>query len=655
MKLFETIKNIGTGMQSKLFRRDVEAAFFSNKKFRLPQINYVTSENLQDFKNNYPFLIYPDKVQFEEYSRAFKNIENFDALIASADKILDNYFSFPGNNNVHLGDRIKWNYDYLNNYEWEKTLSWKKDFINAAPDCDISIPWSLARFNQGITLGKAYLATNDIKYAKYFINLFNEFTAENHFCTGINWLSGYHVSIRLINVLYSFGFIVKSNEVDVEIINKLLEFVLESAVFIDNTLDFSPNRGTELLISYLGLLASGLLFDKTHFGQKIYSASIAGFEQETRKLVYVSGVYKGQAALHSTLVLETLLYADIFIKKRGRKFSSGYSSIMENMLLVFMEYLREDKTIPLFGDDFITRILPLTQTGTKKDFTYLAALGTYYLNIETLKQYSPKPTAEILFLFGLDALEKYEQIKMIKHEKKSTSIEPGGVYFLRNKGLDIFVKCGEIGFGAPSHNDTLSFDIFYKGKLLVTDSGTYSIYKDEKTRNEYRSVKAHNTAYIDGMELAEFDGIFGLKEDLTKPKIIEWNTLGQEDILTVQHYAYTGSADPAICKRSFILNRAENSLKIKDEFFGGKKHRVNLNLHFHPDIKISETEKNSFKLEGNNLNVTVAFTSPSDILKSAVSSYNYSEVYGSAYPAGVINILMQDQFPAFFITEFRFA
>lgn len=655
MKLFETIKNIGTGMQSKLFRRDVEAAFFSNKKFRLPQINYVSAENIQEFKNNYPYAAYPGKEQFEEYSRAFAEIEDIKSLIAGADKILENFFSFPGNNNVYLGDKIKWNYDYINNYEWEKVLSWKKDFVNASPECDISIPWSLARFNQGITLGKAYLASNDIKYPKYFINLLDDFAAENSFCTGINWLSGYHVSIRLLNVLYSFGFIIKSNEVNAEVINRLLEFTLESAVFIDNNLDYSPNRGTELLISYLGLLAAGLLFEKTHFGSKILSTAQSGFEQEIRRLVYISGVYKGQAVLHSTLVLETLFYADIFIKKRGRKFSPGFSSIMENMFLVFLEYLRADKTIPLFGDDYLTRILPLTQAGGKKDFTYMAAIGAYYLNIETLKHYAPKPTAEILFLFGPDALKKYEQIKTVKHEKKSTSIEPGGVYFLRNKDVDIFVKCGEIGFGAPSHNDTLSFDIFYKGSLLVTDSGTYSIYKDEKTRFEYRSVKAHNTAYIDGMDLAEFDGTFGLKEDLTKPKIIEWNTLGQEDILTVQHYAYTGSADPAICKRSFILNKAENSLKIKDEFFGGKKHRVNLNLHFHPDIKISESGKNAYSLEGKNSITSVSFSSPSDILKTAVSTYNYSEVYGSANPAGVINVLMQDQFPAFFVTEFRFA
>jgi hypothetical protein len=654
MKLFETIKNIGTGMQTKLFRRDVESAFFSNKKFRLPQVNYVSEGNIQEFKNNYPFIVYPGKEKFEEYSRAFGNIEDTAALTAVADKILENFFLFPGNNNVYLGDKIKWNYDYINNYEWEKSLSWKKDFINASPAGDISIPWSLARFNQGITLGKAYLATNDIKYAKFFISLLNDFTAENPFCTGINWLSAYHVSIRLLNVLYSFGFFIKSNEVNAEVINRLLEFTLESAVFIDNSLDYSPNRGTELLISYLGLLAAGLMFDKTHFGSKILSKAQAGFEQETRRLVYISGVYKGQAVLHSTLVLETLFYADIFIKKRGRKFSPGYSSIIENMFLVFLEYLRADKTIPLFGDDFITRIIPLTQTPAKKDFTYMAAIGAYYFNIETLKNYAPKPTAEILFLFGLDALEKFEQIKTVKHEKKSTSIEPGGVYFLRNKELDIFVKCGEIGFGAPSHNDALSFDIFYKGNLLVTDSGTYSIYKDEKTRNEYRSVKAHNTAYIDGMDLAEFDGIFGLKEDLTKPKIIEWNTLGEEDILTVQHYAYTGSADPAICKRSFILNKAENSLKIKDEFFGGKKHRVNLNLHFHPGIKISEIEKNSYSLEGKNSTAIVSFTSPSDILKTAISTYNYSEIYGSANPACVINILMQDQFPSFFVTEFRF-
>ena len=49
-------------------------------------------------------------------------------------------------------------------YQWENNLHWKSDPFRTPKGTDIKNAWEIARFHQGISLGKAYLLTGDEKY-----------------------------------------------------------------------------------------------------------------------------------------------------------------------------------------------------------------------------------------------------------------------------------------------------------------------------------------------------------------------------------------------------------------------------------------------------------------------------------------------------------
>ncbi len=84
---------------------------------------------------------------------------------------------------------------------------------------------------------------------------------------------------------------------------------------------------------------------------------------------------------------------------------------------------------------------------------------------------------------------------------------------LRSKDRKVLIAmdCGDLGFGgiaAHGHADALSIQIYYEGKPVLVDSGTYNYHVPKKYRDEMRSTKAHNTVYVNGIEQAEMLGPF---------------------------------------------------------------------------------------------------------------------------------------------------
>jgi len=267
------------------------------------------------------------------------------------------------------------------------------------------------------------------------------------------------------------------------------------------------------------------------------------------------------------------------------------------MFKVQSAYLRNDFSIPAIGDMISSRIINFNFEEDGNNFSYPMSVGAFLFKEGKFKKYSPAGTDELLFLFGSKAIEEYLSIKSAEESEISEGFEKGGHYIFKNKDIHLFIEAGEIGrqgVGAHGHNDIFSFDLFYKGKNIISDPGTYSYYADPELRNKLRSVKYHNTICIDNEFLSEFDGPFKIKEDLTRPKILDWVTNETEDILSAQHYAYTRFVDPVIVKRTFHFIKEKNIIKIKDEFLGGKEHKAFFNIYFHPDVTINKISENRF-------------------------------------------------------------
>src|ERR1035437_1645380 len=462
-----------TFLRKRIFRREVEASFYSNRKFPLPVVPKIKEGDIEAFKKEYPFRFFKDKDELIASNLLLGNLEPKNEIVHCADKILENKFILYGDE-IDLGEDICWNKDYVSYYQWENNLHWKSDPFKTPHGTDIKNAWEIARFHQGISLGKAYLLTNNEKYTDKFIQLFNDFRIKNPFCAGVQWINSSETAVRLINVIYSLSFFIESPLINELFINDFRDFALFHSVFIENNLDYSKLRSNGYLVNLLGLAAVGVLFKDHHYGKKNISFAFHNLEQEIRSQIHEDGVSYEQSIPYHLVILETLYLNKIILENSGSNFSEGYNRLLQNMFEAQYNYIREDKSVPQLGDSITSRILPFNLLDIDLDYSTPLAVGAYLFSEGNYKSFFPEGSSELLFLFGPGFTQNYSRIRLEPGEKRSKGFIKGGHYFLRDKKINFFEKPGNMGRrgkGAPGHSDIFTFDLVYKGKQFIVDSG----------------------------------------------------------------------------------------------------------------------------------------------------------------------------------------
>ncbi len=69
---------------------------------------------------------------------------------------------------------------------------------------DIKVIWEASRFSHFITLARAFLLTEDIKYYNAFSNQLNSWLTDNPYSFGANFKCGQECSIRMVNALLAY-------------------------------------------------------------------------------------------------------------------------------------------------------------------------------------------------------------------------------------------------------------------------------------------------------------------------------------------------------------------------------------------------------------------------------------------------------------------
>jgi hypothetical protein len=631
-----------TNFQSQVFKREVESAFYSKKPISLPPVKKINAEELNHFKSNLHALFF----SIEEINQLQKNdYWDFDNIVAEAEKIIS-YFSKNSNDEA----KYDWNLDKGSGHQFPQLFIWDKELLRFPKGVDPVPLWRIGSFNFIHTIAAAYLLNDDENYVDLFLELVRDFQKENQFCAGIQWYDESVTAIRLVNLSFALIIFSKSEKINSEVINSIIEIILYHAVHIENFINSAKVKDYKYYLSLLGLLSTSLVLGESSYSERIKSFVKQGFESGIKEIIHTDGIFTGQSIAHHLLITECFLLAKVFLLKKNIAVSKFYDDQLYKMFNIISQYLREDGTLPRFGDDVISMIV----LNNENYINSLICCGAYLFKDRELKHYTKYFSYELMFLFGADSYKNWSMIPISKPPTISSGFEAGGHYIFRKRDFNLFVRAGGIGAkssGAPSHNDTFSFELNYKNKPFVVDAGTYSFYSDKELRNQLRSVFNHNTFYVDNEQLAEFEGLFKIKNDLTKPKLLEWKTNNEEDILSAQHYAYVRLPDPVISKRTFHLFKEKSKLKIKDEFIGGEKHVISGNINFHPDVIITKLDTRQYLLEHDEVKINLNFIYSSEYFESFIHTSNYSPEYGKLIVSKKIHYAISETLPAFYIIE----
>jgi len=532
-----------------------------------------------------------------EYRSALRNLFPQDAndTIAQADRYLDHTFDLLGSGPKKLSDPLPWHEDFKTGFKWPKipTLLIKYKIWDKDIPYDIKIPWELSRAYHFITLGQAYLYTNDDKYAREFVKQAKSWTEENPVGYGINWKTTMEAGIRVINWIWAYYFFCFSPDFSDEEQYSYLANIYAHGLYISRHLEFGPVLGNHFFSDVVGLLYAAVFLPEVKESQKWLKEAKKYIFQEIIKQFEPDGANFEQSTAYHRLVLELSLSAVLLLQINGHEIPKNVKERLHKALLFTAAITKPDGRVPVIGDADDGRAHIFSEATRKNinDHRYLLCLGAIIFEDPQLKKVSSEFWPETIWLGGRESLDKYNSLTQKSFEPLIT-FEKSGFYALHGNQSKVIIHAGEVGqrgWGGHSHNDQFSFEYFHKSNTYIIDSGPYVYTSEPEERNKFRSTRAHNTLMIDNQEINRFKGreLFALEND-SSCRLLGHQQAEQFSFIDLSHSAYRRLKNSVILRRQFYLDKKTGSLLIKDIIKTEGNHKIELNLHFNCEVEIKE-------------------------------------------------------------------
>jgi uncharacterized heparinase superfamily protein len=562
-----------------------DAGFRSFFPFRQDQSGF-----LQDFHDaaRLRFFFHPrNKKDF--FLHLLAQTQPYEEMLADAQDVLENKFEAFGSGKVSLGENIQWQRDFNSGKIWPlKPLS-ADELLDIGHPSDIKIVWEINRFHQVWWLGKAYWATQSEDYARKFGELIEDWIQKNPVGRGPNWSIAMEVAMRACNWIAGYYFFCDSKSLSEEFWLRFLKNLYAHGRYVESHLEYAKHNGNHLLADVVGLLMMGTFFRSAHFGARWVEWGSPALQEEMQTQVYPDGVDYEKSIGYHRLVLELFYTATILCQHNRIPLEDKFMKRLEKMFEFVQAYTRPDGSAPAVGDADDARLFQFSAREDFNDHRHALSVGALLFNRSDFKTTTDRFTQDALWLFGGEGFEKHQRLQPSGTLNVSRGFPDGGYYVMSNEHAHVFIDAGDIGMlgrGGHGHNDTFSFELWCDGSPLIVDSGTFTYSADVYVRNEFRRTKAHNTLVVDKKEIADFTGLWSIRTDETRPRVLTWNPGTDRALLEAEHFAYLSLPSRISHRRSIELVHSPLSLTIIDSMEGSGSHLFESYLHFAPQVSI---------------------------------------------------------------------
>ncbi|TDS11825.1 heparin-sulfate lyase HepC [Sphingobacterium paludis] len=466
------------------------------------------------------------------------------------------------------------------------------------PVKDNEVRWQLHRVGWWESMGRAYQATGDEKYAKEWIYQFSDWVKKNP--RGLSEDNDFYawrpleVSDRIKSLPVTFSLFIESPAFTSEFLMEFLNSYQEQANYIPA--HYSA-IGNHLLFEAERMVLAGCFFPEFRQAADWRLGGISVLNTEIKKQIFDDGVQFELSPTYHTAAIDIFLRAlyTAQLAGLGQEFPSDYRNTVKKMITATINFSFPDYSFPMFGDSWLT-----DKNGK------IAQYGFWRKSF---------PDNPVFTYFATEGRQGS------KPNYLSTALKDAGFYTFRN-GWDslataMVVKAGPQGyFHAQPDNGT--FELWVKGRNFMPDAGCYVYSGDKeimKMREWYRQTKVHQTLTLDNRNM-----------EATEAQLVHWSTSDSVDQLTFTNPSYAGLSHERtvlfVNKQFFlILDRAEGAA------VGQLDVHYQLAENSHPVIDKQQKRFFTQYSDGNNLLVQeLLIKSPSALVtEEGKVSYRYRE------------------------------
>lgn len=456
---------------------------------------------------------------------------------------------------------------YQPSFNYGQDINWKY-----WPVQDNELRWQLHRHKWFTPIGKAYRLSGDEKYAKEWVFQYMDWIKKNPLVK-INkddyemkgkaaegeaenarfaWRP-LEVSHRLQDQTSQFQLFITSPSFTPEF---LTEFLLNYHKHAVHILQNYSDQGNHLLFEAQRIMYAGVFFPEFKEAAAWRKSGIDILNREIGVQVYEDG---GQFELdpHYHLAAINIFCKALYLADMNgfrNEFPQKYMDTVENMIMFYLNICFPDYTNPCFSDAKLAK---------KKEM-----IKNYK---EWHKLYPENQTIQYFATEGKQgALPAYLSKGFLK----------SGFFVFRNSwgtdAVQMVVKAGPKAFW-HCQPDNGTFELWFNGKNLFPDSGSYVYAGDEevmKWRNWFRQTRVHNTLTLNDETLETTESVTRL-----------WQPEGKEQILVTENQGYKN-----LKHRRSVFFVDNTYFVIVDEAVGTAKGMINLHYQM-PRGKIANSRE----------------------------------------------------------------
>ena len=428
-------------------------------------------------------------------------------LISEADEIVDGKFRIFGGELVDL----KLDFDHLLShwieYETGKAKIPATEYrklntaLNLPPNtCDLKLLWEPARFGWAFSLGRAYRASGDEKYAEAFWRYFEIFDKANHPNIGPHWMNGQEVAIRLMAFVWAAQIFADSNETTQERKESLTRSITHHASRITLTLLYARSQNNNHLISEAaGLYTAALALPDYPDAEKWRKLGIKWLNWSFENQIDEKGEYIQHSVNYHRLMLQLALWVTSVArgaKVTGENHPDNYlpawiSPIAMLNLSLATRWLA-DLTDPISGN---------TPNLGANDGAYIFPLANGDFRDARPAVQAASQTFLNRTLFGKgawDEMSQWFQVSSAKRQVKNL-LQPATCNLRPATSTWAHLRVAD-GNLRLAHADQLHLDLWWQGQNFALDPGTYLYNAESPWDNPLAATKFHNTVTVNALD-----------------------------------------------------------------------------------------------------------------------------------------------------------
>ncbi len=499
--------------------------------------------------------------------------------------LLDTDFKFAGAIDWHCGFG-------------DGTVGWAKIALELPENVDTRPCRELNRHRSLVTLALAAVQTGDAKYARAFCALLNSWCDQNKPEMGINYLHGIDIGIRATAWLFASRLLRGNDGYDMATQSRLHRNLLAHARHLAEYLSYAEggHRNHRLIVEASTLAWLALCNPQWADSEKWIKRGLASLWSTLDDQIYPDGMHFEASFGYHLLAVECLLLLFSEMRRQKRPMPAKAYALLQSMVNVLRLSRQPDGELPNINDNDGGVLMPLELSTEDRIEGIAATMAVLYERPDFKAASQSTWPLYAHLLLGEKGGEDYRLLASYPEDFPAlASFHESCINIIRRDKDFVLFKNNPDPAPESGHNhaDLLSILLFFDGRPVLADAGTYRFAGDNGFRNALRSTFAHNTVAVDMLNQSEPLGRFHWNYQL-KPGHTEALDEKEFIVLDAQHDSYERIA--VTHRRVLVWLKKTSTLIVIDQMQGQDAHYFEQSWHFPPGSMVEDAGPHLYRL-----------------------------------------------------------